>query len=134
MGNNGKRTVINTVASETELEVGGEIYRLRYDFDAIAGFEEGTGINPVIESIPLTLYNLMCLLYAGLHAHHPDVTIQVVQSWFNEKTAGDLCKVTLESFYGSLPEKKAAKNDVGGTLPAPDGSGMVATLLGDCEI
>jgi hypothetical protein len=106
---NKKIPVLDSAARETEFTVDGVTYRLRYNFDAIAGFEEGTGINPAIESIPPTILNFMSLLYAGLRAHHPEVTIETVQSWFNEETSAQLCKLAYESFYGTLPEPKTVE-------------------------
>jgi len=108
--------VIDIAAREKEIVIGDVTYRLRYNFNAIAGFEEGTGINPAIQPIPPTLYNFMCLLYAGLRAHHPEVTIDVVMEWFNEANAAELCKLAYESFYGTLPEPK---KDEGGEAPNP---------------
>ena len=106
-----KMISIDTAARETEISIDGKVYRLRYNFDAIAGFEEGTGVNPALQPIPPTLYNFMCLLYAGLRAHHSDVTIEVVESWFNDQTATDLCKAAWESFYGSLPAPKSGHKE-----------------------
>jgi hypothetical protein len=99
-----KLVVIDSTARETSLTVNGKNYLLRYSFEAIAGFEEGTGINPAIQTIPPTTQNLMFLLFAGLRAHHPEISIETVASWFNEESAGALCKVAWESFYGTLPE------------------------------
>lgn len=106
-----KRTVIDLAAKETELVVNGETYKIRYNFDALAGFEEGTGINPAIQPISPTLFNLMCLLYAGLHQHHPDLAIETVKSWFNESASEELCKVAWESFYGALRKSDTDKGD-----------------------
>jgi hypothetical protein len=108
--------VLDSAARETEFVVDGETYRLRYNFDAIAGFEEGTGINPALEPVSPTIYNFMSLLYAGLRAHHPEVTIEIVMGWFNETNSAELCKIAYESFYGALPEPK---KDEGGEAPNP---------------
>jgi len=101
-----KIPVLDSVARETEFIVDGHTYRLRYGFQAIAGFEEGTGINPAIQPVPPTIFNLMCLLYAGLSEHHPEVKIDQVKAWFNEATSQHLCKIAWESFFGTLPEPK----------------------------
>ena len=101
-----KAKPIDFAAGEKRLTVFGEEYTLRYGFTAIAGFEEGTGVNPAVDPMPPTLFNFMCLLYAGLSEYHPEVSIETVQSWFNEETSADLCRFAWESFYGALPEKK----------------------------
>lgn len=105
-----KIAALDSAARETEFVIDGATYRLRFGFDAIAGFEEGTGINPAITSVPPTIFNLMCLLYAGLRAHHPEVTIETVQSWFTDQTSSELCTIAWESYYGSLPDPKTASD------------------------
>jgi hypothetical protein len=111
-----KILVLDSVARETEFTIDGVTYRLRYGFEAIAGFEEGTGIGPAIQPVPPTIYNFMCLLYAGLQAHHPEVTIETVQGWFNESTSAALGELAYKSFYGTLPESKQAEEEA---LPNP---------------
>jgi hypothetical protein len=106
-----KMLVLDSAARETEFIVDGETYRLRFNFEAIAGFEEGTGINPISEPIPPTTFNIMCLLYAGLQAHHSEITMETVESWFNDQNGVQLGKVAFEAFYGSLPEPKAKDED-----------------------
>ncbi len=106
-----KKLVLDTGARETVFAIDGVDYTLRYNFQAIAGFEEGTGINPAVSTIPPTVYNFMCLLYAGLRAHHPGLTIETVEAWFNETTSPALCKLAWESFYGSLPDEKPAEGE-----------------------
>jgi hypothetical protein len=99
---------IDTAASEKEFVIDGETYRLRYGFDAIAGVEEGTGINPALGDFKPTFFNLMCLLWAGLRAHHPTITIDMVKTWFvNQDSALALSKLAWESFFGAVPKSPA---------------------------
>jgi|ERR1035437_545263 hypothetical protein len=103
---------IDTAASEKEFVIDRKTYRLRYGFDAIAGVEEGTGINPALGSYEPTFFNLMCLLWAGLRAHHPEVTIDTVKTWFvDQDSALALSKLAWESFFGAVP-KSAAKEEI----------------------
>ena len=104
----GKKLLLDTAANETQLEVDGITYTLRYGFDAIAVFEQTSGFNPVTEAFKPTIMNFITLLYVGLMAHHPDIQLDAIKSWFNEKTSKELCIFAWESFYGSLPQPAEA--------------------------
>jgi hypothetical protein len=103
-----KIAMFDSAARETEMGMDGVTYRLRYGIDAISGFEEGTGILPAVEKIKPTVFNMACLLFAGLHAHHPEVAMETVKGWFNADNMDDLCVFVWQSFYKTIPEQKGA--------------------------
>lgn len=100
----GSMPVLDSAARETEFKVDGVTYTLRHTLISIAGFEAGTGILPATEAIPPTVSNMLCLLYAGLRAHHSDVTMETVSSWFTPDTMDELCAVAWKSFYKTKPK------------------------------
>jgi hypothetical protein len=107
----GKKVVLDQAAKETEFEIDGSTYTLRFNFAAISNFEAGTGINLGIQSMPPTAFNFLCLLYAGLGAHHPELPMRTVEAWFDENRAGPLCKLAWEAYYGPLKEQSEAPSE-----------------------
>jgi hypothetical protein len=116
--NQTKITVIDPAARETAFSVGDDNYRLRYDFTAIAAFEDGTGINPATHPIPPTMQNLMCLLYVGLHHHHPEVKIETVTGWFTPQTSGDLSELAWKAFHGTMPKPASDTSEASADPPS----------------
>ncbi len=95
---------INPIAPDYEFTVEGKRYKLRFDFTAIAVFESSMGFNPIVRGIGTEPMTLIVLLYVGLLANHPDITLDQVQSWFTSITAAPLYSIVLKAFRGSIPE------------------------------
>jgi hypothetical protein len=95
---------INPVSVDSQLKVDGQIYRVHFGLLALASFEGATGSNPEFDGMSASLMNVAVLLYAGLMANHPDLTLEAVMAWFTPETSSTLCEFTWKAFSGSRPD------------------------------
>jgi hypothetical protein len=89
--NNPAPSVVPTV----EITVGGQTRHLKYDFAALAAYEQVSG-ESALSNIwrGMTLRRVVHLLYAGLVHETPTLTLEEVQGWFNRPRQSLLLDVT----------------------------------------
>jgi hypothetical protein len=83
---------------EATFEADGQTWRMRFDFNAMADFEEETGQNALavlqaMEAGKVSAIHIRALFYAALREHHPDITL---------RQAGRLVASGMEAFETAI--------------------------------
>jgi len=112
----------NPLRGEASFEVAGRTYRLKYDWNAAAEFEEAAG-RPLSDALldvareKLSAKSLRAMLWAGLQEHHAEVTLmesgRLIDA-MGRREAQRLMGAALRYYFPELEEGK----DPGPPVPA----------------
>lgn len=104
---------------DVELVVGGETYRLAYDFNAVVKAEEATGVNLLTSVMGVvTARSLRGLLWAALLKDKPDITIDKAGSLISPQNIPTIREAITTAWFGSVP-KPGEGDDAGEVAEAP---------------
>jgi len=102
----------NPLRGEASFDVGGRAYRLKFDWNAAAEFEEAAG-RPLSDALldvareKLSARALRAMLWAGLQEHHGDVTLKDAGRLIDamgRREAQRVMGVALRYFFPELEE------------------------------
>jgi hypothetical protein len=117
--------VANPHRGEASFEVDGKTYRLRYDWNAAAEFEDAAG-RPLSDALldvareKLSAKSLRAMLWAGLQQEHPEATLKDVGRLIDRtgrREAQRLMGSALRYFFPEL-EEATGSNPEGNPPPA----------------
>lgn len=121
-------TFADPVVEFATLEIDGKVYRLSYDFNAIAEAEQEAKCNLLHGIAMLAMHGLNAaqyrgLLYAGLRMAHPRITIRDAGRMLHDPDNLPVVrKALIEAWNLSMPEEKKIAEDPtggeGGNAPA----------------
>ncbi len=103
---------IDPTLPDVLFDVEGNTYYLTYDFAAYFAFQKLTGKNYLEGSTVLLREDYAPMLFVGLLRKHPDITIEIVKSWFNLRTEGSLMERVGKAIAASLPDDQTSSTDV----------------------
>ena len=100
------------LSGEVTVSLGGTVYTLRLDFNALAAFEEATGRDAMAvlqdaENEKLGVRALITLVHAMMQEHHPDADLRVAGRILSEETA-IIQRVLLAATGGANPDPRPA--------------------------
>ena len=109
----------NALRGEASFEAGGRAFRLKYDWNAAAEFEEASG-RPLSDALldvareKLSAKSLRAMLWAGLQADHPDVTLKETGRLIDQmgrREAQRVMGVALRYFFPELEPEEGKPPD-----------------------
>ncbi len=129
----------NPHRGEASFEVAGRAYRLKFDWNAAAEFEEAAG-RPLSDALldvareKLSAKSLRAMLWAGLQPHHPEVTLKDAGRLIDEmgrREAQRLMGAALRYYFPELveSEKEAGAAGQGAGLTGGNPPGPAATVV-----
>ncbi len=116
----------NPLRCEAEFTAGEDTYKVRFDWNAAAEFEDKAA-RPLSDALleigheKLCAKSLRAMLWAGLRAHHEDVSLEGAGRLLDvigRREAQRLMGVALRYYFPELERKKGA-GKAGGNPPAP---------------
>lgn len=95
--------------------VDGAEYRLHYDLNSLALFEESTGVNLLmagldVEHLPAKHFGI--LFFAGIQKHHPEITVDQVFAMLRPDNIVEALTGTLAAYANAMPEPGKDKKKV----------------------
>lgn len=97
------KPALDPTLPDVELVLGGQTFKLCFDFNAVVHAEKITGVNlltSIVEDITAT--SLRGLLYAAVLRDQPDVTIEHVGSLISPTNIGAVRTAIVTAWFGSI--------------------------------
>jgi len=104
----------NPTAPRIDIELGGKTRTLLLDFNALADFEEATGVNVLQTGFDeFGARHMRALIWAGLLHEEPDVTIRQVGSWLSGANMKSIMESVERATKDHISEETAVEMPVG---------------------
>ena len=105
----------NPIVQFTDVELKGKIYKLCWDFHAIAIAEELTDQDLLLRNEPsrITAKQLRGMLYAGLLRAHPEITLDEVTDLITFKNAPNIADALTKAWIHSNKEPEKNESEAG---------------------
>jgi hypothetical protein len=96
---------------DVELILGGKIYHLAYDFNAIVQAEKATGVNLLSSVVgEITASSLRGLLWASLLKDQPDITLEQAGKLIKPHNIGTVREAIVTAWFGSNPDAEPGED------------------------
>lgn len=99
------RVHVDPLTSDASFVIDDIPYRLCFDYQALYEFYKSMGVNPVIEPIGADPARFAGLLFVGLLRYQPEITTDIVKSWFRSgPMSAALFELTFSALRGQGPD------------------------------
>jgi hypothetical protein len=118
----------NPLRGEAQFEVEGRAYRLKFDWNAAAAFEDAAG-RPLSDALldiareKLSAKSLRAMLWSGLQEQHPEVTLKEAGHLIGRmgrREAQRVMGVALRYFFPELDKEEGGAGPAVGPPPAAE--------------
>ncbi|HLH36002.1 MAG TPA: hypothetical protein VKX41_15120 [Alloacidobacterium sp.] len=106
-----KKTPVDPVNPPVELNLDGKVYKLCFDFAALAEAEShfiraGHHINLLAALPKLNLSSIQMIFPCALHRHHPEIGFVEAQEMVNISNVFGIASAIAEAWQKAMPEAK----------------------------